>query len=330
MSHKTICQLFVIPASLGASLCVSAPLETPVPQAEVTTLSAAPVGKGDNANPPVQPTGIQDAPTIANTEFLEQIRESGKQQAAEADYKLAVQSANNNNKGTASELIREAAFLQPANTRYLHLASRLAFELKDYKSTEMYLFRLLAIYRAESTPDALKQITLFDELATLYRVRGQKSAERSALMEGLALKKTIFGEGHPYIIDDLYRLAALDLDSGNIGESKRHLERAFELLETSSVAIDDRDVATAFHNIGELYSATGQLGEAESAYLKALVFWNKAPEMNRQGIEMTTARLARIQAAQSSTEVVQSFTGSQGDKSLGVTPYSPGEARARM
>jgi len=323
MSHKVICQLFVITASLGAPLCVSAPLDAPEPQAEVAVVATASVGKGDDVNPVSRPTEIQVAPTIVSTEILEQIRESGKQQAAEAAYKLAVQSTNNNNKGTAIGLIREAAFLQPANTRYLHLASRLAFELKDYKLTEIYLFRLLAIYRAEPMQEPLKQIALFDELATLYRVRGEKIAERSALMEGLAIKKATFGDDHPFIIDDLYRLAALDLTSGDIGESKRHLKHAFDLLENSSVAIDDRDVATAFHNIGELYSATGQWGEAESAYLKALVFWNKAPEINRQGIEMTTKRLARIQAAQSST-------GSQGDKVLSVTPYLSGQARTRM
>lgn len=310
---RKISRLFVIPASLGASLCASAPLETPTPRVVETVVSTA-----------------ASRPANLDVDTLQQMRERGKRQAAEAAYDLALLSMDDNNKGRAIELIREAAFLQPTNTRYLTIASRLEFELHNYKMSEFYLFRLLAIYRTAPTPDNLRQAMLFDELATLYRVRGQKRAERSALLKGLAIKEAAFGKAHPYIVDNLYRLAALDLISGNLGESKDYLQRAFDLLETSTENIDNGDMATAFHNIGDLYGAAGQYEEAGRAYRKALLFWNREPERNHRNIATTSESLARIQAMQSSADQVRSANETQEGAGSTVIPYSPEEGGAEM
>ncbi|WP_199930535.1 tetratricopeptide repeat protein [Sedimenticola thiotaurini] len=330
MCHRVIRQLFVIPASLGASLCWAVPYDTPLPESDYSVVPSVRVEEEENRNPALPESGLSVIAAATSTAQLEQLRDTGKQQAAEAAYKLALQFVNNNNKGTAIELIREAAFLQPDNARYIHLASRLAFELKDYPATETYLFRLLAIYRSQATPDALKEITLFDELVTLYVAWGQKDAARSALMKGLVIKKATFGEDHPYIIDDIYRLAELELNAGNVGESKRQLERAFALLENSSAAIDDRDVATAFHNIGELYRVSGQWTDAERAYLKALTFWNKAPMMNQQEIQTTARRLAQTRAMQSASVTDTPLSTGQGRKMLTVEPRQPAELPEKM
>lgn len=330
MYHRVIRQLFVIPASLGATLCWGVPYDVSLPELEFPAVSRIAVEDGEAGNAVLQLSELSGEPATVSTAQLEQLRDTGKQQAAEAAYKLALQFVNSDNKGTAAELIREAAFLQPDNARYLHLASRLAFELKDYRATENYLFRLLAINRAQATPDALMEMTLFDELVTLYVAWGQKDAARSALMKGLVIKKATFGEEHPYIIDDIYRLAELELNAGNLGESKRQLEQAFKLLENSSNTLDANDLATAFHNIGELYRVSGQWSDAERAYLKALSFWNKAPEENQKQLEITARRLAQTQAMQSASVSDSALSNGQGHRLLSVGPLLPAERPEKL
>ncbi len=320
MCHRVIRQLFVIPASLGATLCWSMPYDMPLQESSYSQQSSVAVDADENRSSALPASTTPPEPVTVSTAQLEQLRDTGKQQAAEAAYKLAVQFVKNNNKGTAIELIREATFLQPDNARYIHLASRLAFELKDYRSTENYLFRLLAIYRAQPMPDALREITLFDELVTLYAAWGEKDAARSALMKGLEIKKATFGEEHPYIIDDIYRLAEMELDAGNVGEAKRQLERAAQLLEKSSAAIDSQHRAVAFHNIGELYRVSGQWPEAERAYLKALKLWNEAPTQNRQEIQITARRLAQNRAMQSASLTDSSLSVGPERRMMGVNP----------
>jgi tetratricopeptide (TPR) repeat protein len=294
MKLKLPCSLLIITALGGAGPLMSAPT-APVPAVLAEQASAATERNGSSSTPfPAEGQSMLSADKAA----LLQARERGKQQAARAAFDLAELSAGDNDQGRAAELLREAVALQPENTDYLIVASRLAFKLKDYSYAEACLVKVIAIYRGTLSGDDTKLFEAFDNLATLHRIQGRAAAAKSVLTEALAVTTALYGEDHPRVIHNLYRLAELELISANYGEAKVHLERAMGVMDASPSPIDDRDGAALLHNIGELYRVSGQYTEAERAYRKALALWLKSPETNQRGVAMTQASLDRLRTDQ--------------------------------
>jgi len=295
MKPKLLYPLFVITTALSAGL------SPPSFGSESATANqqAADLEKSTPASQQLS-TDIRQIQAV-DADLLQQIRDQGKQRAAKAAFGLALWSLENDDRGKAAELLGEAAMLQPKNTDYLRAASRMAFDLKNYKAAEVYLINMLGIYRTASNPDGTKLIGVFDNLATLYRVQGRRSASRSALIEGLAVRTELYGEHDPRLVDNLYRLAELELVSANVGAAKGQLIRAIHILDASPDSIGDQDSAALLHNIGELFRVSRQYTEAKSAYTKAMALWNSSPVHNPRGIAMTQASLARLRNASSTT-----------------------------
>lgn len=295
MKRKLLYLLALITASLGAGPALSAPM-TPVPAVFAGQLGED-VDSGESSPPDAVIDGQQTAVADRTAQLLA-VREHGKQQAARAAFDLAELAVGDNDLGRADELLRGAVALQPENTDYLIAASRIAFVRKDYKYAEACLVKVLAVYRGTVVADSRKLLEAIDNLATLYHLQGKETAARSVLTEGLRVKTALFGEHHPRVIHNLYRLAKLDLVSANYGEAKQHLSRAVGLLGASTSPIADQDGAALLHNIGELYRTSGQHKEAESAYTKAMTLWNKSPSTNQRGIALTQAAMDRLHKAQ--------------------------------
>lgn len=295
MKPKLLYPLFVITTALSAGLS----LPTFGSESVTANQQAAELNKSLPASQQLS-TGIRQAQAV-DADLLQQIREQGKQRAAKAAFGLALRSLENDDRGKAAELLGEAVMLQPKNTDYLRAASRMAFDLKKYKTAEVYLINMLGIYRTASNPDRTKLIGVFDDLANLYRVQGRRSASRSALIEGLAVRTELYGEHDPRLVDSLYRLAELELVSANVGASKDQLIRAIHILDDSPASISDQDSAALLHNIGELFRVSRQYAEAESAYTKAMALWNSAPARNLRGIAKTQASLDRLRTARNAS-----------------------------
>ena len=121
------------------------------------------------------------------------------------------------------------------------------------------------------------------------------------MIQGLAVRTQLYGEHDPRLVDNLYRLAELDLVSANIGAAKEQLIRAIRILDASSESISDQDSAALLHNIGELFRVSRQYVEAESAYTKAMALWNSLPVRNPRGIAMTQESLVRLRAARNAS-----------------------------
>ena len=298
MKPKLLYPLFVITTALSAGLSLptfgSEPANANQQSAELEQSTPAPQQLS---------TGIREVQAV-DADLLQQIRERGKQQAAKAAFGLALWSLENDDRGKAAELLGEAAMLQPKNTDYLRAASRMAFDLKKYKAAEVYLINMLGIYRTAPNPVAIKLIGVFDDLATLYRVQGRRSASRSALIEGLAARTERYGEHDPRLVDNIYRLAEIELASANVGAAKGQLIRAIHILDDSPDSISDQDSAALLHNIGELFRVSRQYVEAESAYTKAMALWNSSPVHNPRGMAMTQKSLARLRAARNASSTV--------------------------
>ena len=293
MKPKLLYPLFVITTALSTGLSL------PSFGSESATANqyAADSEKGPPGSQQLS-TGMNQVQAM-HAQLLQRVREQGKQRAAKAAFSLALLSLENDDRGKAAELLGEAVMLQPRNTDYLRAASRMAFELNNYQAAEAYLLSMAGIYRRASDTDGTKLIGVIDDLATLYLAQGRRSASRSALIEGLAARTELYGEYDPRLVDNLYRLAELELASANAGAAKDQLARAIRILDDSPAAIGDHEGAALLHNIGELLRVSRQYPEAESAYTKAMALWNSSPVRNLRGIAMTQASLARLRTARS-------------------------------
>lgn len=325
MKLEPLYPLVLFAASLGSGLAQATPLSP------VRVVTVEPVTTETLPSTPRTPREHQARTTVEEVARLQAIREQGKQQAAQAAFALAALSEEDNDKGAAAALLREAVALQPDNTDYLLAASRLAFTLKDYDYTEACLIKVLRIHRHDDATAARTLLVALDNLATLYRVQGKTDAAKAALDEALTVTTAGLGEHHPWVVHSLYRLAELDLIAVNYGEATQHLQRAMTILDTSPSPIDDQDGAALLHNIGELYRLSGQPVEAENAYTKAMALWNKSPTANQRGIALTQAGLDRLHAEQDAKSVHSGLeTGPRVDNAQPLSSRLPDSTGARM
>ena len=319
MKRKLINHLLLIPVTLSTSLSLAdSPAVPTSPAAQV--LASTTLHAGSEAKPGSKPKTVVRPEQAGRSARLEQLRQEGKRQAAAAAYQLALQAVDQKDLGDADRLFAEAVLLQPDNADYLAAAARTSYSLKNYKAAEVCLLKLLGRYRAGAAAGQPKSIPVLSDLATLYQAQGRTAASRSALLEEMVLRRKFFGDNHPGMIDNFYRLAELELASSNLGEARHYLEEAITLVEHSRGDIADRDVAAVYHNIGELYRAGGQYEDAQNAYQKAMELWNKSPATNQQAIALTTRSLGRLRAQKAKAAIAR--INAMSDDQLNAPPLA--------
>lgn len=298
MKNKPVLTTLFFPLALSARPCSWAAFEAPSPD------QSQPAVIGDNVLPKNK-APLFGSEHDRHLSILQKTREDGKRQAAQAAYELGVAAKNRNDLGVAEQLFAEAALLQPDNVVFLQAASRTAFALKKHKAVEIYLLKLLGMYRTGTKTDPNKQLEVMDNLATLYQAQGRTSASKAILREGISIRQRLYGDSNPGLIDSHYRLAALELASSNLSEAKLHLKAAISIVDSATETLDEADIAAVYHNIGELYRASANYDDARRAYQKSLTLWNKSPEKNRQSIAATTRSLTRLRVQKAEAEIAR-------------------------
>lgn len=117
----------------------------------------------------------------------------------------------------------------------------------DYTGAEAYYRQSLAL-RDRNKPSQSLAIVLVNLGAALEKQKRYKAAE-PYYVEGLEIDKSIHGNVHPYIVDDLSNLGDLKREQNQIQEAIAYYQQAVALVD-SGLSPQNRYVATAYLLLG--------------------------------------------------------------------------------
>lgn len=127
------------------------------------------------------------------------------------------------------------------------------------------------------------QASVMQTIGTVYLALGLTGEAESLMQESLAIRRRLFGDGHPLVIESLTGVAEVERNKGNWDEAQRLAEEA---LAISRRLTGDDSVATAnaLRNLGMVHYDRGAVDLAESMLRESLALSVKhlgedAPEL---------------------------------------------------
>ncbi|MCW9088004.1 MAG: tetratricopeptide repeat protein [Gammaproteobacteria bacterium] len=238
-------------------------------------------------------------------EMLERIRQTGKQQAAEASFTLAMLAIERRDANAARHLIREAVQLRPSHPGYLRAATDIASNSGHFAEAEMYNTRYLKLAIEELGEEDIRVVILMDNLGTIYQAQQRYEKAEQIWRASLSLRERILGEMHPSLAPRLKDLAELSMLNQRFDETEKLLKRTIHILESNEQS-DHQEITIAQHILADFYVFRQRTDEANKLYAMVLADWRSAPEQQRLRIAANLYKLGNEYLAQQRHEGARS------------------------
>lgn len=238
-------------------------------------------------------------------EMLEKMRRSGKQQAADASFTLAMLAIERREVSVARHLVREAIQLQPSHPGYLRAATDIAFSSGDFAEAEMYNTRHLSLAIDELGEKDIRVVILMDNLGRIYHAQQRYEKAEYTWRASLSLREQILGEMHPSLAPRLKDLAELSMLNQRFDETEKLLKRTIHILESDDQT-DHKEITIAQHILADFYILRQRTDEANELYAMVLADWKSAPEEQRLRIADNLYKLGNEYLAQQRYEGARS------------------------
>lgn len=204
--------------------------------------------------------------------FLEQVRATSKQQAAEAAYNLSVLAVSRKDIAKARTHIEESVQLDQSNPIHLAFAADIAFMTQQYDKAASYQMTLLEMARAEPGVDDLQLADILDQLGAIYFAQEDYGKTHSSLTESLQLREKVLGDTHLLVALSLNKLASLAIRQHQPYIAESRLKRALDIARDVSGS-RHANTATLIASLADLYHGVARLEEAEGLYEEAISIW---------------------------------------------------------
>lgn len=117
--------------------------------------------------------------------------------------------------------------------------------------------------------------TLLNNLALLYKAKGDLGRAESLYQRALAIEEKALGAEHPNVATSLNNLATLYKFKGEYERVESLYQRVLAIFE-KALGAEHPDVAAVLNNLAALYRLRGDFGRAEPLYQRALAIKERA------------------------------------------------------
>jgi tetratricopeptide (TPR) repeat protein/tRNA A-37 threonylcarbamoyl transferase component Bud32 len=135
--------------------------------------------------------------------------------------------------------------------------------------------RYLQLARGLATGDALAEIEVANNLASVLLSQGKLEQAEAEYRAALELVMEVRGPDHPGVARARNNLAVVLGDQGRLEEAEAESRAALALWQ-ETLGPDDPAVAMARNNLATVLRSQGKLEEAEAEFRAALALWQKA------------------------------------------------------
>jgi len=150
-----------------------------------------------------------------------------------------------------------------------HLAAAQGLELQGDRVRAEAEFRLAAAEAQRNGSESAAYANVLDRMGVFYDDIGNFAEAERCLSRSLAIWRNLLGTQHVAIARVINRLAALYLETSQVGKAERlDLESWIHLVETNDP--QSRDLIPLLENFGTLQSLRGQFPESDRLYQRAL------------------------------------------------------------
>src|SRR6266511_3639080 len=231
------------------------------------------------------PDGKQGSQGNQNWEFNTESRLRGQEEAAlvaevTGEYRLTVRPAQKDARAGGYEIRIEELRAATESDRALQEARKLSEEARQLEHGRKYdealrLYeRALAIWEKALGPDH-PQVTLsLDNLASLYRAKGDNTKAEPLAQRALAIKEKALGPEHPDVALSLNNLVMIYQQRVDYSKAEPLAQRALTISE-KTLGPEHFGVAHCLNNLGDLYLGRGEYEKAEPMFQRALAIWEK-------------------------------------------------------
>jgi tetratricopeptide (TPR) repeat protein len=158
--------------------------------------------------------------------------------------------------------LREGASLLNRSARYL-------YERALYMEAEPLYLRALALCEKLLGPEHLDTAQSLNDLAVLYKNRGDFARAQPLFLRALAIRETRLGPEHPDTAQSLNDLAVLYKNQDDFVRAQPLHLRALTIRETR-LGPEHLDTAQSLNDLAALYQNRGDFARAQPLYLRAL------------------------------------------------------------
>jgi CHAT domain-containing protein len=116
--------------------------------------------------------------------------------------------------------------------------------------------------------------TLLNNLAELYRAKGDYEKTEPLHLRALAIREKALGGEHPLVATSLNNLALLYQAKGDYAKAEPLYQRALDIFE-KTFGSEHQEVATSLNNLALLYQAKGDYAKAEPLLHRTLAIYEK-------------------------------------------------------
>ncbi|HLF84140.1 MAG TPA: CHAT domain-containing protein, partial [Blastocatellia bacterium] len=156
--------------------------------------------------------------------------------------------------------------------------------------------RALAFGEKALGPDHPHVATALNNLAALYRAKGDYAKAEPLYQRALAIGEKALGPDHPYVATSLNNLALLYNTKGDYAKAEPLYQRSLAIRE-KALGPDHPDVAQSLNNLAALYDTKGDYAKAEPLYQRALAIREKALGPDHPDVAQSLNNLAALYEA---------------------------------
>ena len=142
-------------------------------------------------------------------------------------------------------------------------------------------------------PDHPALAESLNNLASLYKVRGDYPKAESLVQRALAINEKAWGPNHPAVGVSLNILATFYLERGNFPKAEPLFRRALDIREHAPNP-NQQEIAQTLSNLGTLSASKGDFVSAEQLYQRAVELFEKSVGPNHPELAVTIVNLAEI------------------------------------
>ena len=132
-----------------------------------------------------------------------------------------------------------------------------------------------------------------NNLASLYKVRGDYPKAESLVQRALAINEKAWGPNHPAVGVSLNILATFYLERGNFPKAEPLFRRALDIREHASNP-NQQEIAQTLSNLGTLFASKGDFVSAEQFYQRAVPLFEQSVGPDHPELAVTIVNLAEI------------------------------------
>lgn len=153
-------------------------------------------------------------------------------------------------------------------------AGKTAMDAKDFRTAEKYLLAAFEAVEDSDIRDPRKKQCI-EALVKLWMAEREWAAAEPWLVKLVALDEAVYGKENLEVSYSLARLGTNRLQMGQFDGAEEALKRALTI-RIEAKGPDHKEVASLWHNLGEVYRRGKRLDKAEGLYEEAIAMKTKA------------------------------------------------------